>query len=212
MSLQSQVLGILRGPVVPRIRFIFPAPGGNVTIAPQTFHFVAHAIEGGRIHVAVPTDLAAGVAAQYNDVARTRADGTQVRANTLEVNSPVGRLTEGHVLHESLHAAYDLMRTGINADDEESSAYVVSSLYLRMTGVRPPRWNAEPYVTAGRVANTLLTQYARGTTGIPTVGVAEWSLLKVMVMMNPVYMFPWSSAGNFSFGPAFTGGSYTHDG
>lgn len=199
MTLTSQVLQILRGPVVRRIRFIFPAPGGNVTIAPQTFHLVASAIESGRVHVARPTDLDADTGAQYNPVARTRLDGTQVRANTLEINSASGRLHESEVLHESLHAAYDLLRTGITAIDEEASAYVVSSLYSRMTGLRPALWNTERRAAAGTVADTLLAQYARGTAGIPTVGATEWNALRLIVTNSPMYMFSATA-------------SYRHDG
>lgn len=212
MTLQNQVLQILRGPVVPRIRFIFPAPGGNVTIAPQTFYLVANAIQSGRVHVARPTDLEPGVGASYNGGARTRLDGTEVRANTLEINSASGRLNEGDVLHECLHAAYDLLRTGITVLDEEASAYVVSSLYFRMTGVRPARWRDEPYRTAGMVADTLLAQYARGTAGIPTVGAIEWDVLRTAVVVNPIYLFPRRGVGDWSLGPVITGGSYTHDG
>jgi len=212
MALKDDVIRILRGPVTQRIRFIFAAPGGNVTIAPQTFEVVARAIDAGKVHVARPTDLAAGVAAQYNDVARTRADGTQVAADTIEVNSATGRINEGSVLHECLHCAYDLLKTGITAADEEASAYIVSSMYFRMTSVRHPRWNAEPHASGGRAADTLLAQYARGTAGIPRVGDLEWRVLRVAVMIHPTYLFPFSAQGNFALGPAISGGSYPHDG
>src|SRR4051794_37942705 len=114
MSLESRVVHILNGPTVARIRFRFPIRGSHVTITRQTFHHVAHAIASGRVIVRAPTDLAAGVAAQYNDVARTRANGTVVRANTLEAKPAFGRLDEAIIVHESLHAAYDLLRTGLD--------------------------------------------------------------------------------------------------
>src|SRR6476661_4268051 len=103
MSLRSRVLDVLNGPAVARMRFRFPIRGSHVTIAPQTFHHVARAIRSGKVFVRAPTDLAATVGAQYNDVARTRADGTSVRANTMEVNSVMGRFDEATVVHESLH-------------------------------------------------------------------------------------------------------------
>ena len=113
MSLRSRVLDVLSGPAVARMRFRFPIRGSHVTIAPQTFHHVPRAIRLGQVTASPPTDPAAGVAAQYNDVARTRADGTAVAANTLEVVSATGRLDEAYIVHESLHAAYDLLRTGL---------------------------------------------------------------------------------------------------
>lgn len=168
MSLRSRVLDVLHGPAVARMRFRFPIRGSHVTIAPQTFHHVARAIRLGQVTVRPPTDLAAGVAAQYNDVARTRADGTAVAANTLEVVSAAGRMDEAYIVHESLHAAYDLLRTGLDANAEEASAYVCTALYCRMTGLPRPRWaNGPIYANAAEVARTLLSQYQKGDPGIP---------------------------------------------
>jgi len=209
MSLEARVLALLRGPVVARIRFRFPIPGSQVTIAPQTFHVVARAIDSGRVRVRRPTDLAAGVAAQYNDVARTRADHTVVAANTLEVAGIGGRLDESYAMHESLHAAYDLLRTGLDGNAEEASAYVVSALYCRMTGLGRPRWaNGAIYGNAARAAETLLRQYQRGDPGIPMVGAAEWETLRLAVALDPVYLL--RTAGGLA-GWLF-GQQYTHDG
>lgn len=209
MSLESRVLDVLNGPTVGRIRFRFPINGSHVTIAPQTFHHVARAIRSGGVIVRPPTDLAANVGAQYNDVARTRADGTAVRANTLEINSVAGRLDEANVVHESLHAAYDLLRTGLDANSEEASAMVCTALCCRMTGLPRPRWTGSRiFADAERVANTLLKQYQKGDRGIPMVGVAEWKTLRVGVMLEPVY-FLRGPAGLFG---TLAGVQYTHDG
>src|SRR6266704_6386258 len=125
MSLKTRVLQVLNGPTVARIRFRFPIRGSHVTITPQTFHHVARAIVSGRVTVQSPTNLPPSVVAQY-----------VIRANTLQIRSVAGRLNEAQVVHESLHAAYDLLRTGIDANAEEASAYVCIALYLRMTGFR----------------------------------------------------------------------------
>ncbi|MGY4336592.1 hypothetical protein [Bradyrhizobium sp. LM2.9] len=159
MSLRSRVLDVLNGPAVARMRFRFPIRGSHVTIAPQTFHHVARAIRLGQVTVAVPTDLAAGVAAQYNDVARTRADGTAVAANTLEVVSATGRLDAAYIVHESLHAAYDLLRTGLDANAEEASAYVCTALYCRMTGLPSP--------SLGQRADLRQCRRSRPNTAVP---------------------------------------------
>ncbi len=209
MSLKSQVLGVLNGPVVARIRFRFPVRGSHVTIARQTFHRVAHAIQSGRVFVQRPTDLTPDVAAQYNFVARTRADATVVRADTLEVNSAAGRLNEAHIVHESLHAAYDLLRTGIDANAEEASAYVCSALYCRMTNRTRPEWaNDRIWGPAGQVAQTLLTQYQKGDPGIPMVGEDEWRRLRTGVGLHPTYTS--RPAGIFT--GWVLGMQYTHDG
>jgi hypothetical protein len=209
MSLTDQVLTVLTGPVVSRIRFRFPLGPSHVTIAPQTFHVVARAIRSGHIIVRRPTDLAAGVAAQYNDVARVRVNGTQVRANTLEINAIGGRFDEATVLHECLHAAYDLLRTGLDGNAEEASAYVVTALACRMTGLARPRWaNGQIFGNAAAVADTLLSQYQKGDPGIPMVGEVPWETLRLGVALHPVYRFqlPGGLSG------LLLGAQYTHDG
>jgi hypothetical protein len=210
MSIATKVLQVLNGPTVARIRFRFPIRGSHVTITSQTFHHVARAIASGRVVVRHPTDLAAGVAAQYNDEARTRADGTVVRANTLEINPVLGRFDEATVVHESLHAAYDLLRTGLDGNAEEASAYVCTALYCRMTGLPKPRWaNGQVFANAERTAQTLLKQYQKGVPGIPFVGEDDWRMLRAGVGLHPVYA---------SSGPAgiltgwLLGQQYTHDG
>lgn len=209
MSLRGRILDILNGPAVARIRFRFPIRGSHVTIAPQTFHHVARAIRLGRVTVRAPTDLAAGVAAQYNDVARTRADGTAVAANTLEVVSAAGRMDGAYIVHESLHAAYDLLRTGLDANAEEASAYVCTALFCRMTGLPRPRWaNGPIYANAAEVAKTLLSQYQKGDPGIPWVGESEWRMLRAGVGLHPVYT---SGPGGILTG-WLLGQQYTHDG
>ena len=210
MSLTSRVLQVLDGPTVARIRFRFPIKGSHVTIAPQTFRLVAHAIRSGKVIVRRPTDLDPTAGAQYNDVQRIRKDGTVVRANTLEVNSVAGRFDEATVVHESLHAAYDLLRiAGIDANSEEASAIVCTALCCRMTGLPRPRWTGSRiFANAERVAQTLLAQYQKGDRGIPAVGAAEWKTLRVGVLLEPAY---------FLRGPAGLFGTlasleYTHDG
>jgi len=209
MSLTSKVLLVLEGPTVARVRFRFPIAGSHVTIAPQTFYHVARAIRAGRVTVSPPTDLQAGAAAQYNDVARTRTDGTVVPANTLEVKAVAGRYDEATVVHESLHAAYDLLHTGLDGNAEEASAMVCTALYCLMTGLPRPGWAAVPiFATAEQTAKTLLRQYQRGVRGIPWVGNAEWQALRLAVALNPLYFLrgPGGIAG------LIFGQQYPHDG
>lgn len=209
MSLESQVLHVLEGPTVWRIRFRFSVTGGHVTITPQTFHHVAHAVRSGKVIVRRPTDLDPTAGAQYNDVARIRADGTVVGANTMEVKSVGGRFDEATVVHESLHAAYDLLRTDLDANSEEASAMICTALVCRMTGLPRPLWTGSRiFADAERAAQSLLTQYQRGTRGIPMVGAEEWRSLRVAVMLEPAY-FLRGPAGLFG---TLAAARYTHDG
>ncbi len=209
MSLTRKVLQILNGPTVARIRFRFPTRGSEVTMTKHMFQHVVHAIRSGRVIVRPPTDLGPGTGAQYNDVARQRADGTPVRANTLEINSARGRMKEAAIVHESLHAAYDLLRTPIDANAKEASAYVCTALYLRMTGGFRPEWGSDQiWGNSGRVAQTLLTQYQKGDPGIPMVGEDEWRTLRAGVGLRPHYAE--GPAGIFT--GWFLGQQYVHDG
>jgi hypothetical protein len=198
MSLKTRVLQVLNGPIVARIRFRFPIRGSHVTIAPQTFHHVAHAIVSGRVTVQSPKHLPPSVVAQY-----------VIRANTLQIRSVAGRLNEAQVVHESLHAAYDLLRTGIDANAEEASAYVCGALYCRMTGGFRAEWaNDKIWGPAERVAQTLLSQYQKGDPGIPMVGEQEWRTLRAGVGLGLYY----STLPAGIFTGWVLGQQYPHDG
>ncbi len=207
MTLKQQVVRILRGSTASRIRFTFPSGGRTISISAGSFNQVARALESGRAFVAPPAALIPGAAAQY-----TGFSGGSVPANTMEVPRILGRIEEGHILHESLHCAYDLLGTNITAVDDEASCYVVSALAFLMSGVRPARWSNDPFASAGRVARGLLARYQRGERGAHPVDPANWQVLRAVIMMNPIYMFPGSASNDWTLGPVITGGSYTHDG
>jgi hypothetical protein len=200
MTTRQRVLELLRGPQASRIRFTFPFFAGTVTISPVSFRHVAAAIECGKVHLDVTNVFPAGVAGQY-------ISGTP---NVLRIKPIHGRVEEGLVLHECTHAIFDLTLTHVNGNDDEAASYVVDALYFRMTGLRRPRWNAEPHATAGAVADALLHNYAVGTPGIPAIDAASWSNLKATIMLHPVYNTPINNpAGVLG---TLLGGEYPHDG
>ncbi|HEX2891360.1 hypothetical protein [Vineibacter terrae] len=178
MATRDKVLSLLRGPVVSRIRFTFPFAAGTVTIAPQSFHRVATAIEAGTVSLQVTNTFPPGVGGQY-------ISGTP---NTLQVAPLVGRTEEGLLLHECTHAIFDLTKTQVTDNEDEAAAYVVDALYFRMTGLRRSRWNAEPHATAGSVADDLLRQYQAGKVRIPPVDTGLWATLRRTVMLDPLYI------------------------
>lgn len=173
-----QVLQVLNGPEVARIRFRFPIRGSQVTITPQTFQHVVLAIQSGKVKVRPKRDFRRGFSAQYDAF-----------DNVLEVKRVAGRVNEAYVVHESLHAAYDLLRTGIDDNAEESSAYICSALYVCMTGLRAKVEEAKSPIwhSAGRVALKLLEQYQKGDPGIPMVDEHEWRMLRAAVGLSPDY-------------------------
>jgi hypothetical protein len=114
----------------------------------------------------------------------------------------IGRGDEGLVLHECTHAFFDITRQPIDALHEEAAAYVVDALYFRMTGLSRPRWSGPPHAAAGNVADSLLQDYQRGATAVPTVNATAWANLMSGIRSHRVYRA----------GPAGTGGSYIHNG
>jgi hypothetical protein len=167
-----QVLQVLNGPEVARIRFRFPIRGSQVTITPQTFQHVVLAIHSGKVKVRPKRDFRPGISAQYDAF-----------ENVLEVKRVAGRVNEAYVVHESLHAAYDLLLTGIDDNAEESSAYIcMTGLRARVEEAKSPIWHS-----AGRVALKLLEQYQKGDPGIPMVDEHEWRLLRTAVGLSPDY-------------------------
>jgi len=183
MTARDQVLNLLRGPVASRIRFTFPFWAGTVTIAPASFHRVARAIETGHVRLNITTKFDPGVAGLY----------TSGTPNTLSVAPLIGRTEEGLLLHECTHAVFDLTKTQVTDNEDEAAAYVVDALYFRMTGLRRPRWNAEPHATAGNVADALLREYQAGKVALPALDPTAWNALRGQVMMHPQYR--WGTAG-----------------
>jgi hypothetical protein len=190
MTIQQQVIRILRGPVAARIRFAFPdgmsgAAGRVLTVTPTDFHVVSRAIEAGTIHVVTAVDLPAGWDAQYNRRARTRRDGTRIPARTIELSRMTGRYAEGSIVHECLHAYYDLTGAALSTLNNEASAFVTSSLYYRMTELPPIRTNDIDQLGAN-VADGLLAQYGTGDAH-PTVPEPAWGDLLDAIRSAPSY-------------------------
>ncbi|HJQ56649.1 MAG TPA: hypothetical protein VJ890_07070 [Vineibacter sp.] len=197
MTERDKVLNLLRGAVANRIRFTFPFRFGTVTIAGGSFTYVANAIESGRVRLQITNTFPPGVGGQY----------TSGTPNTLRAAPLAGRVQEGLLLHECTHAVFDLTRTKVTDNEDEAACYVVNALYFRMTGLRPPRWNAEPHVTAGTVADDLLRKYQAGKVPIPPVDAALWTNLRATVALDPLYR--WGTSGILG---VLAGSETGHDG
>ncbi|QYO66850.1 hypothetical protein [Leptolyngbya sp. 7M] len=191
MTTRQRVISILRSPEAMRIRFSFDSGGTTHTIRRRTFEQVARAVENRRIRVIVSTTFGAGVGALYHP-----------DSNTIETPPVIGRANQGLLLHEAVHAAFDLQRTAIPAVDDEAAAYVADALYFRMTGLARLRWNAQLHAFAGNIADSILRDYQAGRVSIPTADPLLWGILRAFIISNPTYLA----------GPASNGGSYLHDG
>jgi hypothetical protein len=122
--------------------------------------------------------------------------------DTFDLPPLIGRADEGLVLHECMHAFYDITLNPIDALHDEASAYVVDALYYRMTGLQRPRWNNAPHPLAGIVADGLLQDYQQGNVPVPSVNNTAWTNLMTVIPTITIY----------ASGPAGTGGSYLRNG
>jgi hypothetical protein len=125
-AITQTVLGVLRNQHTQRINFNF----ANINITPNDFTLVAQAIEQGRITV-----MEGGVAdgmAKY-----TAADEGNSKANTMYVgkNTTSQDVLDSLLVHEAVHAVFDLRRTFIPWLDNEMIAYIAQGFYLKNAGV-----------------------------------------------------------------------------
>ena len=146
MGVKQQMIEVLRSNETRRIRFSFRGTSGReITIEPSMFGRVADALAQDRIAVVegrFTTDIA-----MYSAFADA---GTNSAANTfyLGQNPRWSRSFNALVVHESVHAAFDLSRTTIPWIDNEAAAYIAQGFYLRNSGYSRYRldFGSEPSV------------------------------------------------------------------
>jgi hypothetical protein len=192
----------LRSPTAKRIRFIAPAKYvGDVTIDHTAFETVAKALEDLRIDIVVQPAAAfrPGVAAQYDSTNFTipYISVAGFTSGTLTVQPIIGRVGEDDVIHECVHAYFDLQSIKLGATDNEAIAYVADALYARMTALSDQRYGnvTTPGIdhSAIRVADLLLHQYRLGQVAVPRVDARAFESLRIQVASDLTYAN--SSAG-----------------
>jgi hypothetical protein len=126
MGLREEILSTLRCSAAQHIRFSFTSVHGDtVSVDHTSFERVASAIVSGAIRIVRSTASDDGDASYGGDEA----------GNPFEV-APLHhrRMQEAIVLHEAVHASFDLTRSVINRLDNEVAAYIAGTVYLRRTG------------------------------------------------------------------------------
>lgn len=134
MGIKEQMIEILRSDEARRVRFSFSGGNGTVSVDRSTFDRVATALEDGT--VSVVTGGARDGWAKYS----ARREGASA-ANTFYFgrNQRWSRIFNGLVLHECVHASFDLTRTTIPWLDNEAAAYIAQAYYLRNSGLARER-------------------------------------------------------------------------
>lgn len=132
MGVKQQMLGILRDGQTRRIHFSFQGTGGTpVTVDHTTFRRVADALEHDRI--AIVENRFDSDIAMYSAFADP---GSHSAANTFYLgrNPRWSRTFNALIVHESVHASFDLTHTTIPWIDNEAAAYIAQGYYLRNSG------------------------------------------------------------------------------
>ncbi len=149
MGIKEQMLGVLRGSEAQRIRFSFAGSTGiTIAVDGSSFRRVANAIEEDTIHI-VEANVPAGRAkySAWNNPAKDEA------ANTFYIGAGPrwSRAFDALLVHESVHASFDLTRASLPWLDNEIAAYIAQGYYLRNSGFNAARLdhigaNAQPYL------------------------------------------------------------------
>ncbi len=142
MDLKKKILEILKSNETRRINFSFTGDDGTqITINYTSFQRVAGAIEGGSISL--------GTSSTPN------ADGEYLGgSNSLTISSTFlrdygnSRLFNALIVHEAVHASFDLSRSRILAIDGEVAGYIAQGFYLRNSGYT--RSIRDPLMRLGR--------------------------------------------------------------
>ena len=120
------IVQVLESSDTQRINFTFVGKSGlKIPIDGSRFSRVARAIRGGTIKVAYPVPTGP-YSAFYNAKSNTFsiADGVPISS----------RIFNALVVHESVHAAFDLNRSVLTVFESEAVAYVAQGFYLRNSG------------------------------------------------------------------------------
>lgn len=161
------VVSILKNHHTQKINFTYKSENGwRYLICAKDFQHVAGAIENGRIKVTQGV-VPAGVAAEYS----IRRNGNK-DANTLYIgqsnNTP--SVFRSVVVHEAVHASFDLGRIQMPWLDNEVIAYIAQGFYLLSAGADSKI--AEQVLLGLRIAE----DFQNGTTDSGWIGLLEDSL------------------------------------
>lgn len=133
MGVKEQMIGILRSGEANRIRFSFRGTtGATISVDQTSFERVATAIHNNTISI-VEGRFTSDIA-MYSARADIRNNAA---ANTFYLgrNPRYSRLFNALVIHESVHASFDLTRSHLPWVDNEAAAYIAQAYYARNSGL-----------------------------------------------------------------------------
>lgn len=155
MGLKEQMIQVLNDSQTRRIRFsLTGSTGVSISVDSTSFRRVSDAISANTITVA-EGGVASGWA-QYN-----------ARNNTFNVSTgqEFSRAYNALLVHESVHALFDLTRSHLPWLDNEVAAYIAQGFYLRNSGFPRARLDelGQPYLGVLIVDSIIRTGSPDGT-------------------------------------------------
>jgi hypothetical protein len=155
MSVTDQMITILRSQETARINFSYSSTHASARINGGVFRRIARGLETGHFHV-VPNRH------EDNKVTYSAWADSSVSpptaANTFYLgrNDRSSRDFNALVVHEAVHAYFDLDRIEIPWADNETVAYIAQGYYLRNSGYPSSRMEVgEPYRVGYLIADTI---------------------------------------------------------
>ncbi|HEY0426785.1 MAG TPA: hypothetical protein VGC76_03160 [Pyrinomonadaceae bacterium] len=138
MGLREQLMQVLRSGDAQRIHFTFTGSTGlSISVDGSSFRRVAQAVEENRITVQPSTTVRPGWA-KYSARAE---NGDEANTFYMGAGDHSSRDFDGLLVHESVHASFDLTHTTIPWLDNETAAYIAQGYYLRNTGFPRSRFD-----------------------------------------------------------------------
>ena len=137
MGVKEQMIATLRNSETRRIEFTFASTTGqDISIDRTTFERVAAALQ--RDEITVSEGRFSDDTAMYSartDLRRHSAANTFYLGN----NPRFSRSFDALIVHESVHASFDLTRSSLQWVDNETAAYIAQGFYLRNSGYQRSR-------------------------------------------------------------------------
>lgn len=153
MNIAERVFGILMSANTLRINFWFDGVNGKKIIVMGPF-FVTVAAQINAQKISIVEGVADPGTAIY-----TAKDDGNLKANTfyLGQNDYSSKSFEVLVVHESVHAAFDMMKATLPWIDNEVAAYIAQGFYATNAGVPDGNVSIKEYVFLGKlIANDII--------------------------------------------------------
>lgn len=147
MGMKEKMIRILRDGDATRINFSFTGSTGSaISFDGAGLRRVAEALADNTI--AVQTG---GVADGWAKYSARAENGTAANTFYIGANNYSSRDFNGLIVHEAVHAWFDLERTTLPWLDNEAAAYMAQGSYLRNSGFRTSRMNQTGMPYLGRM-------------------------------------------------------------